>query len=103
MPRRKDTDASIPPPPAPRIIALANNKGGLGDPATALSRHLRSRQETGQVLRNSGVPVTEFRAAIIVGAGSVSFEMVRYLTERLPIMICPRWVYTRVQPIAIDD
>ncbi len=82
-----------------RLIYL----GGLGDPATDLSRHLRSRQETGQALRNDGVPVTEFRAAIIVGAGSVSFEMVRYLTERLPIMICPRWVYTHVQPIAIDD
>ena len=77
--------------------------GGLGDPATALSRHLRSRQETDQVLRNSGVPVTEFRATIFVEAGGVSFEMVCYLTERLPIMICPRWVYTRVQPIAIDD
>ncbi len=82
-----------------RLIYL----GGLGDPAADLSHHLRSRQETGQALRDSGVPVTEFRAAIIVGAGSVSFEMVRYLTERLPIMVCPRWVYTHVQPIAIDD
>jgi uncharacterized protein YbjT (DUF2867 family) len=77
--------------------------GGLGDPQADLSRHLRSRQETGEALRQAGVPVTEFRAAIVVGAGSISFEMIRYLTERLPVMVCPRWVYTRVQPIAIDD
>ncbi len=82
-----------------RIIYL----GGLGDPTADLSAHLRSRQQTGQALREAGVQVTEFRAAIIVGAGSVSFEMVRYLTERVPIMICPRWTYTRVQPIAIRD
>ena len=82
-----------------RIIYL----GGLGDPEADLSRHLRSRQETGEALREAGVPVTEFRAAIIVGSGSVSFEIIRYLTERLPVMICPRWVYTRVQPIAIRD
>lgn len=82
-----------------RILYL----GGLGDPSDALSPHLRSRQETGVTLRESGVPVTEFRAAIIVGAGSVSFDMIRYLTERVPIMICPRWVFTRVQPIAIRD
>ncbi len=77
--------------------------GGLGDPQADLSRHLRSRQETGEALRQAGAPVTEFRAAIVVGAGSISFEMIRYLTERLPVMVCPRWVYTRVQPIAIDD
>ncbi len=82
-----------------RIIYL----GGLGDPQSDLSQHLRSRQETGNTLRESGVPVTEFRAAVVVGAGSMSFEMIRYLTERLPIMICPRWVYTRIQPIAIRD
>jgi uncharacterized protein YbjT (DUF2867 family)/uncharacterized protein YndB with AHSA1/START domain len=77
--------------------------GGLGDPETRLSVHLRSRQLTGDALREAGVPVTEFRAAIIVGSGSLSFEMIRYLTERLPLMICPRWVYTAVQPIAIQD
>ena len=77
--------------------------GGLGDPESDLSKHLSSRQATGQALSEAGVPVTEFRAAIIVGSGSVSFEMIRYLTERIPIMICPKWVYTRVQPIAIDD
>ncbi len=77
--------------------------GGLGDPSSGLSEHLRSRQETGAALREGGVPVTEFRAAVVVGSGSISFEMIRYLTERLPVMICPRWVYTRVQPIAVDD
>ncbi|MGZ3581235.1 MAG: SDR family oxidoreductase [Ktedonobacterales bacterium] len=82
-----------------RIIYL----GGLGDPTADLSMHLRSRQQTGQALAEAGVPVTEFRAAIIVGAGSVSFEMIRYLTERVPIMICPSWTSTRVQPIAISD
>jgi uncharacterized protein YbjT (DUF2867 family) len=82
-----------------RIIYL----GGLGDPTTKLSEHLRSRQLTGDALRNAGVPVTEFRAAVIVGSGSLSFELVRYLTERLPVMICPWWVYTRVQPIAIRN
>jgi uncharacterized protein YbjT (DUF2867 family) len=82
-----------------RIIYL----GGLGDPDTQLSVHLRSRQETGAALQEGGVPVTQFRAAVIVGSGSLSFEMVRYLAERLPVMICPRWVYTRIQPIAIRD
>ncbi len=77
--------------------------GGLGDPEAALSAHLRSRQHTAEALRGTGVPVTELRAAIIVGSGSVSFEMIRYLTERLPVMVCPRWVYTKVQPIAIRN
>jgi uncharacterized protein YbjT (DUF2867 family) len=77
--------------------------GGLGDPKENLSEHLQSRQETGRALAEAGVPVTEFRAAIIVGSGSISFEMIRYLTERIPVMICPRWVFTRVQPIAIQD
>ena len=82
-----------------RILYL----GALGDPRADLSAHLRSRQQTGDALREAGVPVTEFRAAIVVGAGSVSFEMIRDLTERLPLMLCPRWVSTRVQPIAIRD
>ena len=77
--------------------------GGLGDPQSELSEHLRSRQETGDALREAGIPVTEFRAAVIVGSGSLSFEMIRYLTERLPAMICPRWVYTRTQPISIHN
>ena len=77
--------------------------GGLGDSDADLSDHLASRQATGMALAEAGVPVTEFRAAIIVGSGSISFEMIRYLTERIPVMICPKWVFTRVQPIAIDD
>ena len=82
-----------------RIVYL----GGLGDPQADLSPHLRSRHETGDALREAGVPVTEFRAAVIVGSGSLSFEMIRYLTERLPVMICPKWVFTRIQPIAIRN
>lgn len=82
-----------------RIIYL----GGLGDTSTELSHHLRSRQDTGDALRESAVPVTEFRAGVIVGSGSLSFEMIRYLTERVPIMVCPRWVYTHIQPIGICD
>ncbi|MFL5260865.1 MAG: NADH-binding protein, partial [Anaeromyxobacteraceae bacterium] len=82
-----------------RIVYL----GGLGDDAGPLSAHLASRHATGEALRQGGVPVTELRAAIIVGAGSLSFEMIRSLAERLPLMLCPRWVYTRVQPIAIRD
>jgi uncharacterized protein YbjT (DUF2867 family) len=82
-----------------RIIYL----GGLGNPDAGLSVHLRSRQQTGDTLRDSGISVTEFRAGIIVGSGSISFEIIRYLTERLPVMICPRWVFTRTQPIAIRD
>jgi uncharacterized protein YbjT (DUF2867 family) len=80
-----------------RIVYL----GGLGDPEAELSEHLRSRHDTGEALREAGIPVTEFRAAVIIGAGSLSFELVRYLTERLPFMICPKWVSTRTQPIAI--
>lgn len=83
-----------------RIIYL----GGLGDPKSLeLSPHLRSRHATGEALRLGGVPVTEFRAAIIIGSGSLSFELVRYLTERLPVMICPRWVKTCIQPISIQN
>jgi uncharacterized protein YbjT (DUF2867 family) len=77
--------------------------GGLGDPDSDLSEHLRSRQETGEALRTAGLPVCELRAAIVVGSGSLSFEMIRYLTERLPVMVCPKWVFSRVQPIAVDD
>lgn len=82
-----------------RIIYL----GGLGSAEDELSKHLKSRQLTGKTLRESGVPVTEFRAAIVVGSGSKSFEMIRYLTERVPLMICPKWVYSNVQPIAIRN
>jgi uncharacterized protein YbjT (DUF2867 family) len=82
-----------------RIIYL----GGLADPAAPLSRHLRSRLDTGDRLRASGVPVTEFRASIVLGAGSLSFEMIRALVDRLPVMLWPRWVRTEAQPIGIDD
>jgi uncharacterized protein YbjT (DUF2867 family) len=82
-----------------RIIYL----GGLGADDAALSHHLASRHEVGDVLRSSGVEVIEFRAAMIIGSGSISFEMMRYLTERLPLMIAPRWVTTRSQPISIAD
>jgi len=85
---------------ARRIIYL----GGLGDDNDpALSPHLRSRHEVGQILRKSGVETIEFRASAVIGAGSVSFELVRALTDRLPVMICPRWLATPTQPIAIDD
>jgi uncharacterized protein YbjT (DUF2867 family) len=82
-----------------RIIYL----GGLGDDSPDLSHHLASRHETGAQLAAQGVPVTEFRAAVIIGSGSASFEILRHLTERLPIMITPRWVDTRCQPIGIAD
>lgn len=80
-----------------RIIYL----GGLGDPKNVRSKHLLSRQEVGACLAAGGVPVVEFRAAVIVGSGSASFEIIRHLTERLPVMITPTWVHTRCQPIGI--
>ena len=82
-----------------RIIYL----GGLGDSGGELSTHLRSRHEVGELLRESGVQVIEFRASIVIGSGSLSFEMVRALAERLPVMITPKWVAVKAQPIAIND
>lgn len=82
-----------------RIIYL----GGLGDEDDRLSAHLGSRHEVGRALASGPVPVTELRAAVIIGSGSVSFEMLRYLTEVLPAMVTPSWVQTRCQPIAIRD
>lgn len=83
-----------------RIVYL----GGMGDADDPrLSPHLRSRQEVGRLLRSGDVPVTELRAGIILGAGSASYEILRYLTERLPVMVTPRWVSTPAQPIAIRD
>ncbi len=82
-----------------RIIYL----GGLGNPDHTLSKHLRSRQETGDLLRAFHPHVIEFRASIVIGSGSLSFEMIRALVERLPIMICPKWVHVKAQPIAIED
>jgi uncharacterized protein YbjT (DUF2867 family) len=77
--------------------------GGLGDDSPDLSPHLRSRMETGAALASGGVPVTTLRAAMVVGAGSAAFETILALVDRLPAMICPRWVSTPTQPIAIDD
>lgn len=82
-----------------RIIYL----GGLTDDTADLSAHLKSRAETGDALRASGVPVVEFRASIVIGAGSLSFQMIQALVERLPVMVCPRWVSTLTQPIAVTD
>ncbi|MBL0177498.1 MAG: SDR family oxidoreductase [Ignavibacteria bacterium] len=82
-----------------RIVYL----GGLGSSAEALSSHLRSRQQVGRVLAASGVQVIELRASIVIGSGSLSFEMIRALVERLPVMITPRWVSVKAQPIGIAD
>ena len=83
-----------------RIIYL----GGLGDDSDPnLSPHLRSRHEVGTLLRDSGVEVIEFRASMVVGAGSLSFQLMKSLTDRLPVMLCPRWLTTPTQPIAVDD
>ncbi|MBV1940188.1 SDR family oxidoreductase [Streptomyces sp. BV286] len=85
-----------------RIVYL----GGLtpaGVPDEELSPHLRSRAEVGRILLDSGVPTTVLRAAVIIGSGSASFEMLRYLTERLPVMVTPSWVHTRIQPVAVRD
>ena len=82
-----------------RIVYL----GGLGDARADLSAHLRSRHEVGRILARSGVPTVELRASIVVGSGSLSFELIRALVERLPAMITPRWVEVLAQPIAIED
>lgn len=83
-----------------RIIYL----GGLGDDADPnLSPHLRSRHEVGRILRDSGVETVEFRAGMVVGAGSLSYQLMKSLTDRLPVMLCPRWLATPTQPIAVDD
>ncbi len=77
--------------------------GGLADPQAHIAAHLRSRIETGRVLRQGDVPVTEFRAGAIIGSGSISFEMIRFITELFPILPGPRWLHHRSQPIAIDN
>jgi uncharacterized protein YbjT (DUF2867 family) len=82
-----------------RIIYL----GGLARPGPGISHHLASRLEVGQILRDSGVRVIEFRASVVIGPGSLSFEIMRALVERLPVMITPRWVRVPCQPIAADD
>ncbi|WP_329406633.1 SDR family oxidoreductase [Streptomyces sp. NBC_00704] len=85
-----------------RIVYL----GGLTPadvPERELSPHLRSRAEVGRILLDSGVPAAVLRAAVVIGSGSASFEMLRYLTERLPVMVTPSWVHTRIQPVAVRD
>lgn len=83
-----------------RIIYL----GGLGDDADPkLSPHLRSRHEVGRILKESGVETVEFRASLVIGTGSLSFDLVKSLTDRLPVMLCPRWLTTPTQPIAVGD
>lgn len=83
-----------------RIIYL----GGLGDDTDPnLSVHLRSRHEVGQILRSSGVETIEFRAGMIIGSGSLSYQLMKSLTDRLPVMLCPLWLTTPTQPIAIED
>ncbi len=82
-----------------RVIYL----GGLGSDREELSAHLRSRHEVGEILRQSGVPVLEFRASIVIGSGSLSYEMIRALVQRLPVMVTPKWVKVPAQPIAITD
>ena len=82
-----------------RIIYL----GGLGETGRDLSKHLASRQEVGEILSSGRAQATELRAPNIMGAGGAPFEMLRYLVERLPVMVCPRWIETRCQPIDIQD
>lgn len=82
-----------------RIIYL----GELADPAAGLSPYLRARRETGYILKSGYVPVTEFRAGMVIGSGSALFEMIRYVAERQPAFICPRWWFSLAQPIAIRD
>src|SRR5580692_11745534 len=83
-----------------RIVYLG---GIVSGPVSGLSPHLRSRREVGDILLGSGVPTAALQAAVIIGSGSASFEMLRYLTERLPVMVTPKWVGTRTQPIAVHD
>jgi uncharacterized protein YbjT (DUF2867 family) len=82
-----------------RVIYL----GGLGRPDDTLSPHLRSRLEVGTILQSGGAPTTVLRAGMVVGRESASWQMLRSLASRLPVMVCPRWVETRTQPIAVDD
>jgi uncharacterized protein YbjT (DUF2867 family) len=82
-----------------RVIYL----GGLGETGKGLSEHLRSREEVAEILSSATPLATVLRAAIIIGAGGASFVMLKYLVERLPVMICPKWIDTRIQPIAVND
>jgi uncharacterized protein YbjT (DUF2867 family) len=90
----------VPPPPDPPAGTHAWAKA---PPQSGASAHLRSRAEVGEILSSAGVPTVVLQAAVIIGSGSASFEMLRYLTERLPVMVTPRWVGNRIQPIAVRD
>ena len=89
-------------PPATAACAGSSTSAAC-TPTARCSAHLASRREVGEILLASGVPTAVLQAAVIIGSGSASFEMLRYLTERLPVMVTPRWVRTRIQPIAIRD
>ncbi|MEW6599672.1 MAG: NAD(P)H-binding protein [Nitrospirota bacterium] len=82
-----------------RVIYL----GGLGEKGQGLSEHLSSRTEVAEILASGQTSATILRAAVIIGAGGASYEMLRYLVERLPVMICPKWINTRIQPVAVTD
>jgi uncharacterized protein YbjT (DUF2867 family) len=82
-----------------RIIYL----GGLGETGPGLSEHLLSRRDVESALASAGLPLTVLRAAMIIGSGSASFEILRYLVQLLPVMITPKWVTTRCQPIAVEN
>ena len=82
-----------------RIVYL----GGLVNESLELSKHMRSRHDVGKILASGNIPVTELRASVIVGAEGGSYAMLRYLVERLPLMVCPKWVKSQTQPIAVDD
>jgi uncharacterized protein YbjT (DUF2867 family) len=82
-----------------RVIYL----GGLGETGKGLSEHLQSRAEVAEILSSGNTAATILRAAVIIGAGGASYEMLRYLVERLPVMTCPKWINTRIQPIAVED
>lgn len=99
---QRDREAALNYVSAARHVGKTIYLGGLVPQGPSISRHLKSRTEVGRILRDS-LPTTEFRAGPIIGSGSASFEMLRYLTERLPVMITPKWVLNEVQPIAIRD
>jgi uncharacterized protein YbjT (DUF2867 family) len=101
--RDRDAAATVAKAAAQRGLRQLVYLGGLGDSSTDLSRHLRSRAETARVLASGSVPVTTLRAAMVVGPGSAAFETIVALVDRLPAMICPRWVSTPTQPIALAD
>ncbi|MFP4194577.1 MAG: NAD(P)H-binding protein [Desulfobacterales bacterium] len=82
-----------------RLIYL----GGLGETTDNISHHLASRQEVGKILASGNADATILRAAVIIGAGGAGFEIIRYLVERLPVMLCPKWIYTQSQPIAVEN